>query len=75
MVVSSTQPKVPIDVWGRSIGERSGPYPIPPNAPIESVNVSGSDRHVLVVQSGSCVLYEMFDAYLTGAPDSLLERR
>ena len=52
MVVSSTQPKVPV-VFGAGASESDpGPYPIPPNAPIESVNVSGSDRHVLVVQSG-----------------------
>ena len=63
VVVSSTQPKVPI-VFGAGASESDpGPYPIPANAPIESVNVSGSDRHVLVLQSGSCVLYEMYLAY------------
>lgn len=35
-----------------------GPYPIPANAPVEG----GSDRHVLVVDSGSCKLYEMWNA-------------
>jgi hypothetical protein len=31
-----------------------GPYPFPPDAPIES----GSDRHVLVVDRDACMLYE-----------------
>jgi hypothetical protein len=40
-----------------------GPYPIPPNAPIEGGAQSGGDRHVLVLQSGTCKLYEMFASY------------
>jgi hypothetical protein len=35
-----------------------GPYPLPPNAPVES----GSDAHVLVLQQGACKLYELFAA-------------
>jgi hypothetical protein len=35
-----------------------GPYPLPPKAPIEG----GSDRHVLVLQQGTCTLYELFGA-------------
>jgi hypothetical protein len=35
-----------------------GPYPIPPNAPIEQ----GSDAHVLVVDTSACKLYELFAA-------------
>ena len=34
------------------------PYPIPRNAPIEG----GSDHHILVVDSSTCVLHELFDA-------------
>ncbi len=41
-----------------------GRAPIPPDAPVEN----GSDRHVLVVQRGSCKLFEMFAAsYVGGA--------
>lgn len=39
-----------------------GPYPIPPDAPIEGGPCSGGDRHVLVVDAGKCTLYELFDA-------------
>ena len=37
-----------------------GPYPIRDNPPIES----GSDHHILIVQQGSCKLYELYDARL-----------
>jgi uncharacterized protein (TIGR03437 family) len=40
-----------------------GPYPIPLSAPIEGGSASSGDRHVLVVDQGSCVLYELFAAY------------
>ncbi|HEV2815352.1 MAG TPA: hypothetical protein VGW10_19000 [Solirubrobacteraceae bacterium] len=39
-----------------------GPYPIPPNPPIEG----GSDRHILLVQRGTCRLYELFAAERSG---------
>ncbi len=39
-----------------------GPYPIPPGAPIEGGPRSKGDRHVLVVDAGSCGLYELFAA-------------
>jgi hypothetical protein len=40
-----------------------GPYPIPPNAPIEGGAWSDGDRHVLVVDRDNCILYELFHAY------------
>ncbi|TGK31151.1 hypothetical protein EHQ12_03160 [Leptospira gomenensis] len=39
-----------------------GPYPIPPNAPVEGGETSDGDRHVLVVTETSCKLYELYDA-------------
>ncbi len=41
----------------------TGPYPIPPDAPIEGGPDSTGDRHVLVLDRDNCVLYEMFDAW------------
>ena len=41
----------------------SGPYPIPPDAPIEGGPSSGGDRHVLVVDRDHWMLYELFAAY------------
>ena len=40
-----------------------GPYPIPSNAPIEGGSQSSGDRHVIVVDSGTCRLYEMYASY------------
>lgn len=40
-----------------------GPYPIPPNPPIEA----GSDRHILIVRQGECRLYELFAAANTAS--------
>ena len=58
IVVPQGQPKVPVafDVPGES---DPSPYPIPPNAPIEGAPVpAGTDAHVLVIQQGTCDLYE-----------------
>ncbi len=40
-----------------------GPYPIPPNPPIES----GSDHHILIVETTNCILYELYDARYVGS--------
>lgn len=40
-----------------------GPYPIPPDAPIEGGASSSGDRHVLVVDRDNWLLYELFRAY------------
>ena len=39
-----------------------GPYPIPPDVPIEGGPDADGDRHALVVDRDTCVLYELFDA-------------
>jgi hypothetical protein len=45
-------------------GEESdpGPYPVPRNARIEGGPKSTEDRHVLVVQADTCLLYELYGA-------------
>jgi hypothetical protein len=40
-----------------------GPYPIPPDAPIEGGADSDGDRHVLVVDAAAHLLYELYDAH------------
>jgi len=40
-----------------------GPYPIPPDAPVEGGPESTGDRHVLVVDRDTCTLYELYDAF------------
>ncbi|HLF87852.1 MAG TPA: hypothetical protein VI451_02825 [Anaerolineales bacterium] len=40
-----------------------GPFPIPPDAPIEGGPDSDGDRHVLVLDQDNCVLYELYYAW------------
>jgi hypothetical protein len=58
-IVPSTQPKVPV-ILGSSESD-PGPYPIPPNAPVEP-GPAGSDKHVLVLEQETCKLYEIYAA-------------
>jgi hypothetical protein len=61
-VVPAGQPRVPVR-FGDAGESDPGPYPIPPDAPVEGGPDAGGDRHVLVVQARSCRLYELFDAH------------
>lgn len=40
----------------------AGPYPIPPNPKIEG-NPNSGDRHILIVNRDTCMLYELFAAW------------
>jgi hypothetical protein len=60
-VVGAHQPKVPIRFSEYGAESDPGPYPIPPAAPVEGAGEEG-DRHVLVLQKGSCRLYELYAA-------------
>jgi hypothetical protein len=51
--VKGSQLKVPVTFEYES---DLGPYPIPPNAPVEG----GGDAHVLVVDTDNCMLYETY---------------
>jgi len=62
IVALSSQANVPVS-FDYADESDPGPYPIPPNAPIEGGAQGSGDRHVLVVQSGTCKLYELFAAY------------
>src|SRR5205085_6290651 len=61
-VVPRTQPRVPIHFTAYGDESDRGPYPVPPGARVEG----GSDRHVLVVQRGTCRLFELYDAHRAG---------
>lgn len=67
-VVGASQRKVPIKFTAYGAESNPGPYPVPANAPIEGGGKKGhGDKHVLVVQEGSCMLYELYDAHRKGA--------
>jgi hypothetical protein len=62
IVVPGSQPSVPVS-FNYADESNAGPYPIPSNAPIEGGTQSSGDRHVIVVDSGTCKLYEMYSSY------------
>jgi hypothetical protein len=75
-VVPASQPLVPISYGtdGADYSDESdpGPMPIPLDVPIEGgsssdPNPASGDRHVLVVQQGSCILYELYNTVRTGS--------
>jgi hypothetical protein len=65
-VVPRNQPRVPIKFSEYGEESNPGPYPVPPNAPVEGAGEEG-DRHVLVLQKGTCKLYELYAARRSGA--------
>jgi hypothetical protein len=66
-VVPADQPLVPIvyDAYGDE--SDPGPFPIPLLAPVEGGSASSGDRHVLVVQQGTCHLFELYNSHRSGA--------
>lgn len=65
VVVGSSQKKVPIEFEYTDESD-PGPYPVPPNAPIEGGPNNSGDRHVLVVDYFNKRLYELYSAYPKG---------
>jgi hypothetical protein len=65
VVVPAHQPEVPIAFTAYGAESNPGPYPIPLDAPVEGAGEAG-DRHVLVLQEGTCKLYELYDARRAG---------
>ncbi len=63
VLVDSSTPTVPIDYTLYGDESDPGPFPIPPDAPVEGGPSSDGDRHVLVIDTDACVLYEIGGAY------------
>lgn len=66
VVVPGNQPKVPISFYYADESD-PGPYPIPPDVPIEGGPNGDGDRHVLVLDVDDRTLYEVYDAHKTGS--------
>lgn len=65
VVVSGSQRKVPI-AFDYDDESDPGPYPIPPNPPIEGGVNSDGDRHILVIDRDNKLLYETWSSYPQG---------
>jgi hypothetical protein len=62
-VVGPEQQKVPVKFTAYRSESDPGPYPIPADASIEGGGKKGKgDKHVLVLQEGSCIDYELYKA-------------
>ena len=61
--VPANQPMVGINFTAYGDESDPGPYPVPTNAPIEGGPGADGDRHVLVLQEGTCKLYELYRAF------------
>lgn len=59
---TSATPLVPIS-FDYDDESDPGPYPIPDSAPIEGGGLADGDRHVLVVETTNCILYEMYYSF------------
>jgi hypothetical protein len=62
IVTGSTVPKYGIEFYYPDESD-AGPYPIPDDPLIEW----GNDRHILIVDTDDCTLYEIYDASFDGA--------
>jgi hypothetical protein len=67
VVVSGSQPLVPIKFTLYGSQSDPGPYPVPPDAPIEGYKPDGKsfggDRHVLVIEKDDNRLFEMWRSF------------
>ncbi len=61
-VVGEGQPRVAVSFEYADESD-PGPYPIPPDVPIEGGPDGEGDRHVIVLDADACVLYELYDAH------------
>lgn len=61
VVVGGKQPRVPVQFDYKDESD-PGPYPIPPDAPIEGGPSAKGDRHVLVIDRDAWKLYELWSA-------------
>jgi hypothetical protein len=62
VIVPGSQPLAQIRFLYRSESD-PGPYPFPPDAPIEGGNLTRGDRHVLTIDQDNCMLYEAWKSY------------
>lgn len=68
-VVGADQPALPIHYTAYGDESDPGPFPIPAGAPVEGGQHSDGDRHVLVVDRSSCMLYELYRGFVQRGSD------
>lgn len=63
VTVDAEHPLVPIDYTAYGDESDPGPFPVPADAPVEGGPSSDGDRHVLVIDTDTCQLYELYRAF------------
>jgi hypothetical protein len=66
VVVSGSQTRVPVNFTDYADESDPGPYPVPPDAPVEGGPNGTGDRHVIVIDRDSWKLYELYNAFPAG---------
>jgi hypothetical protein len=66
VVVGPTQPEVPVVYTAYGDESDPGPFPVPADAPVEGGPDAAGDRHVIVLRSGTCELFELYRAFPSG---------
>ncbi len=62
VTVPATQTKYPVTFQYADESD-PGPYAVPLTAPIEGGSQSTGDRHAIAIDTGNCILYELYSAY------------
>ena len=64
-IVRESQTRQPMQFlyWSQS---EPGPYPFPPDVPIQGGQDAGGDRHAVVLDADRCLLYETYDTHWLG---------
>ena len=62
VVVDGSQSLVNMNLGAYGDEGDPGPMPVPATAPVEGGSSSSGDRHVLVLDSGNCFLYELYNS-------------
>jgi hypothetical protein len=67
IVVTNKHPLVRVSFQYASQSDK-GPYPFGPDTPIEGGRNAGGDRHAIMVNKNTCVLYELWEARYSPHP-------
>src|SRR5439155_17671634 len=65
VIVSASQQRVPMSFLYVSESD-PGPYPFPPDIPVQGGPGAGGDRHAIALDRDSCLLYETYDTHWEG---------
>jgi hypothetical protein len=66
VIVSGSQPRVAMSFLYSGESD-PGPYPFPPDIPVQGGPGATGDRHAIALERDSCLLYETYDTHWNGS--------